>query len=432
MRWPWQWFRSSHTVKMEGGDLDAFSEEVAKHLNALRLEGVDLSLVGDGVNQRNVFICHPALARAVSLISGVCASMVVNDLSVRDKKGQRVDNRRTDDLLTVLANSPDGGMTASLTFFEDVFSDYLLDGNGLFGRRYRGGSDKPTLKRYVSQSAYITRSNDDTYTYQARPAFFTIGDLEPVPLKEMVHVRWPMLRRSQGTSYQRDIFATSCVQLLNTQIRVSLKQDKYILEWYDKAPKPGVHVNYDPEVAKELGPKQKRKIIDALSKLLTTGGPVVTFGGESKMIGGQAQDTATKELRQYQAHVIAQFYGVPLPLLSWEMGQWSRGINEQLLRLAWRTCFKPHLDRLLEAMSLRLLSNGEKFHPDPTAFVRGDSAAAAEFINSLRGDAQRDPIASDRELRHAAGLPRDVDGEIQKTRIVKEGAGETGNPGAAA
>ena len=131
-----------------------------------------------------------------------------------------------------------------------------------------------------------------------------------------------------------------------------------------------------------------------------------------------------KELREFQVQEIARFFGYPLPLVSMPIGQWTRGVNEQVMQMAWRTGFRTHLDRLLSVLSLGLLPMGERFEPDPTAFVRGDSASMAELVMALQGDAQRDPVASRSELRHMSGLPNEPPQPIVPTK--KETNGEVG------
>ena len=65
---------------------------------------------------------------------------------------------------------------------------------------------------------------------------------------------------------------------------------------------------------------------------------------------------------------------------------------------------------MLAALQLRLLAPGDRFWVDTSDLLRGDSEAISKLLTPLQGDAQRAPIATREELRHLAGLPRDVDG----------------------
>ena len=73
---------------------------------------------------------------------------------------------------------------------------------------------------------------------------------------------------------------------------------------------------------------------------------------------------------------------------------------------------RQHLDRVLAPLQVRLLPPDDRFWVDTSDLLRGDAEAIQKLLMALQGDAQRAPIASREELRHVAGLPRDVDGEF--------------------
>ena len=393
MRWPslGKWW-PSFSPRMSA-DSDSFAKELATHLNALAMEGMDLSLLIDGANHRNLYISNTALSRAVTLISGICALMVTTGMTIRDDRDKRVTGRRPEKILELLTHSPDGGLTAAETFIEDGMADYLLDGNTLIHPNQVGTATPTGLTRYISATAYTTIAGAN----------------------------------------RRVMFATAPVQLLNNELRISSMQNEHVRTWFKKAPKPGIHFNYIAEQALALGPDEKRQVEERTKKMMQEGGLVVTFGAESKNVDSTPQNEAMGALREFQTQEVARFYGLPLPLMSWALGQWTRGINEQVMRMAWRTCIAPHLGRFLAPLRLRLLLRGERFAPDPTWFVRGDAAAVAELVNALQGDAQRNPLASRDELRWISGLPRDVDGQIINTiKEAADNATQTGNTNSAA
>ena len=405
---------------------DQFLEELAVHLAAqMRGSGdIDPPFMGQGQTLRDAAVHYVPIARAVSLISVVLSSLVTGGgLTVRTHDGKLVNGRRTDSILRMLATSPDGGITSSYSFMEDIASDYLLDGNALMvPDRMSGGL--MGVRRFIPNDAYANNLGG-TIIYVMREAYNPTASFEEFSAVDVMHMRWPILRSAYLGSSNRDRFAASPVSLMSQAINIGLSQDQYIQWWYKNAPKSGIHFDITTVDGKQtMSSDQINTFAESVRAAVSAGKAVITQGVKSNKIETALQDNSTNELRGFQVEEVARFYGIPLPLMSVAIGQWSRGINEQLMKLTWRTCFKPHLDRLLSALNLGLLKPGERFIPDPAEIIRGDSGSIAELVNAIQGDAQKNPLASREEIRHFVGLPKAAEGDIVETRGKNDGTSE--------
>ena len=404
-----------------------FFEELAEHLTAQAMGDGDLpdTLQGFG-SQRDRFIRFSPLYRAVTIISSLSAQMLCNGgLSIRDGDDNKVKNRRADRILELLTHSPDGGITPSLNFIEDVMVDYLLDGNGLV-QPFTSAPMMPIgLVRYRPYGAYTVDDGGPVY-YQAQRAVSNDGTLYNVPARDMIHVRWPLLFRGYVASHQRMYFSPAPINLFSRQIMTGMIQDAYLYGRFDKASLASVLINYEAAATGRAAPtpEQVKQIGLTLADMVKKSAVIVGYGARGSEVASSPVHEHALAARAQLVEEIARMYGLPLPLLSAPIGQWTRGTNEQVMKMAWRTGVRSHLDRLLSAFKTRLLLPGERFEVDPSEFVRGDAQGIAEMVMAMQGDAQRDPIASRAELRHTAGLPRQPDGDIVATRQEKTPMGE--------
>ena len=414
---------ASAPVVMQG---DAVLEQLAQHLVALAYGDGELP---DGRaipgGQRDRFIRLTPLSRAVDIICALTAQMICNGgLTVRDRMDNKVENRRTMAALNLLSHSPDGGMTPAVTFVEDVMADYLLDGNGLVVPTMAGSTMVPLiLTRYRPHGAYTVRTDNGPLAYLAMRAHGPRGTLETISGREMMHIRWPLKQRGHLGEDGREHFAVSPVTLFARAMVTGLLQDSYTQRRYRKAPSAQLAIKYDPANMEDVTPEQRAELQAAVAARLGDSPILASIGGDVVQIDSAPVHEHVVSAREFQVQEVARIYGLPLPLLSAPIGQWTRGVNEQVMKMAWRTGVSVHLNRFLAPFQTRLLVPGERFVVDPTEFVRGDASAIAELVNATQGDAQRDPVASREELRHAAGWPRVPDGEIRETRQMKTGGG---------
>ena len=412
---------------MEG---DEFAKTLAQHLVAQAFGEGDLPDSSEyGGNRRDRFIHFPPLAAAVDIISALCAQIICNgEMTVRDKEGRKVMNRRTGRVLELLEHSPDTGLTSGHTFVEDVMADYLLDGNALVHPLMAGPMMPIGMIRYRPQGAY-TVMDDGPLTYWAQPALSYNGQNHLIPGRDMIHIRWPLLRSDRLGASARQHFAIAPVVLFARAILSGLIQETYVDKRYRRAPIPGLLLSYDMGTLSEFKtPKQRKEITETVAELLSNSPMLAAWGVEGEEISAAPVHEHVIQARSQQTEIVARIYHLPLPLLSVPLGQWTRGVNEQVMKMAWRTGIRLHLDRFLAPYKTRLLLPGERFEVDPSEFVRGDASGIAELVRVLQGDAQHNPVASRPELRHISGLPREPDGEITPT--VVESPGDDSEPGA--
>lgn len=403
-------FKAQSNAQMSGNDelFDRLIEGIA----SINLQAANVT--GDNVSTRNIATDYPAVARASTLISGVVAQMLCNGgLYIRDNKNRIVNTRRANHTLKLFAGKPDR-YTPAHTFYEDLATDYCLDGNALIKKDRLGSIQRFTRYSPASASARLTEKGN--LIYQALPFYDSniTGIKTVISSERMIHIRWP-LTDSTALSSDRGFFATPPITKIRNAVAAGLKQDNLIVQWYDVASKSTLHFDFDFENTRNLTPAQKQQIKKKIENKSKSGQVIVTFGARSTNLNTGPQSDDTDKLRKFQIEEVARYYGIPLPLLSVPVGQWSRGINEQIMKLAWRTCFSLHFNRFNAALSAGLLLNGETFEPDISQLVRGDASGIAELVMAIQGDAQRNPAASRREIRNIIGLPRDIDGEIIET-----------------
>jgi len=412
----------------DSGDSSNFIGELAEQIASQYLREGDISGPSGFRGFRDNAIRFSPIVRATTVISSLVAQMVASmSLSVRDGMDRKVENERTRACLRLLRHSPDMGITPGHMFIEDAMQDYLLDGNALIRVMYRGNTREPEkLIRYEPEKAHT--SGDEMaagpLVYYAIPSLSYESGQDMIPAREMAHVRWPFLWRSRAMA-DRNWFAPSPVALLRREIVTGITAEMYAQLRFRKAPLTQLLVNYEYDAKANLKADARKQILRQLANIIANEGMLPIFGGRNTQeISASPVHEHTNMSRSYQVETIARFYGLPLPLLSVPVGQWSRGINEQVMKMAWRTCIQPHMSRLLSALKLKMLMPNEMFIVDPTELVRGDASGISEMITAMNGDAQRNPIASRAEMRRMAGLPSEPEEEIEETLQPKTEGGE--------
>ena len=404
---------------MEG---DALLEQLARHLAAQAFGDGEIT-EGTAVpgGQRDRFIRYTPLGRAVSLVSGFMSQLLCGSaLTIRDREDNLVNGRRTDRIMELLTHSPDGGVTPGHTFIEDCASDYLLDGNALIRPTMLSNMMPAMLTRYRPHGAHTVRDGGPL-AYQAQPAH-GVGELETIPARDMMHIRWPLMQRGQLGEHGREHFAVAPVTLFARALITGMLQDAYARGRFEKAPLAALLLSHENERLEKMEPKQKAQLLEVASQMLANSPVLASLQVKGTELAASPVHEHVIASRDFQVREVAAMYGLPLPLMSAPIGQWTRGVNEQVMKMAWRSGVRQHVDRFLAPFKTRLLLPGERFEVDPAEMVRGDASSIAELVMALQGDAQRDPVASRNELRRISGLPAQVDGTIVSTRREEKGS----------
>ena len=311
-----------------------------------------------------------------------------------------------------------------------MVADYCLDGNALLVPTVSGDGTVRRLRRMSPWDADVTYARSGESIYRLTTVDGPLAT-EYHAARDVVHIRWPRLLRHGRTRSTRDGFALAPVIALRPALDIGLQGDRYIQRWFSGGAQSKLHISFaTPPHAVQLNPAQRKDLIDYVKLAVRSREPLVTVDGTSSTIHDTPQDREAKELRQFQVQEIGRAFGVPAPLLNVDMTSWGSGI-EQLAKLFFRFGLRQHLDRVLAPLQVRLLAPGDRFWVDTSDLLRGDAEAIQKLLMALQGDAQRAPIASREELRHLAGLPRDVDGEFAPpAQVPPSGGGPSGQSGA--
>lgn len=386
----------------------------------------DVDVLGDlALTSGGGALSYTALHRAITVLTGMIARVIVDTLRVVDQDGNRATGPRAETALRLMRQSPDG-MCAAYTWHEDALSDLLTDGNVLAVVR-RDARDRPVrLERAVPWGSYVVQTRERDWLYHLRLADQAEGTVIPVAMYNTIHGRFGRIRRSgsnQGST--RQMFATPPVQVYRRAARTGIAADRHILRFFSEGGSQASTVGVvfegnspTPDQAKELRKwfRGYRNSRDAL---------IVPFpGARLVQLNQPVQSEATGKLREFQIRDVTRLYGVPPPVLGENVTSWGSGIAE-LARMTWRFGAGPFAYRYLEAAGYRLLRPGDRFMLDPSEFTRPDPGAMATLIDGMLGGT---PYGTRAEARRFVGLPRTPDGEIPTRREGGTGPGAGGPP----
>ena len=393
--------------------------------------GGDSSLLGVyGVGPfgiRNASVSFPTFFRAVTLLSSMIAQVVTSgSLRIMDRDGRVVVNPTTKRVLQLFMHSLDHE-TASYTWVEDWVVEYLIDGNSL-AQIQRGPRGSLTgLLQLVSHDAEIMRATNGEAVYRARYAGTERHvQKQYISSRDIVHVRWPRVIRSTGGRQGREGFASAPVSLMRVALEIGLEGDRYVREWY-KAGGGAHRSNIGISTRERLTPQHVEEFQKLFAQTTTSRAPLLMGGGAS--FSNLSQTAANKDqaqLRDFQVSELGRVYGIPGPILNQQVSQWGSGI-EQLAKFFWRFGLRQHAERLLNAISFRILPPTQRFGIDDADILRGDSSSIAALLTATRGDAQTEETATREERRRWAGLPLEPEhGTLREipTQPTENGTGE--------
>ena len=418
------YMRDKFLTKEESERLEQkFTVDQGGSLQAAR-EGVFLS--GTRIKRQDA-VSLPSVMAVVRLLSEESADKLMSgSLRVvnRDMEEQNTPYfRKVVDLL----QSPNS-FNSGRSFLQDMFADFLLDGNALcyVDRNPRGVPFR--LLRCVPEESSVEHVGAEQ-VYRIQLANGQVPGIPQVqPVRNVVHSLWPRMeggqyseawRNGMGTSPLRAIESTLKIAILmETQLRTSLEKGmsiggKTVFEYPE-----GEIVNEQQVKALQQGVQQTGK--DPSRPYITDRGAKVKFL-ESPPIGEQAQ-----LIRQYQVKEVFRAYGLPETLGGVEINYPGQGIA-QLAKLYEKFCADLHLKTFLEGFSKAMLTgNAIATNNYPRVRIVADRqgpslADSTDLVNlyNLMGSDIRRPAITLEEFRAIAGLPPEQGPEDDRMRLAQ-------------
>lgn len=351
-----------------------------------------------------------AIHRCVSLIAGAAADAIIDSLAVESDDRMPVRTVRSKRVVDMLRCTPDGTGPA-LTWIEDAFADMILGGQAVIrvDRSPVSGRDRLTLCH--PESAIVVQDRRGRAMVRATPDSSESGAPEAFPLTDCIIARWPRIGgRSAGWSDRRRFFATPPIQSVAGAISLALNSERFAIDFFDRpgaggrgAAKSNMAISY-PDVIPE---ETQRQLIVGIRSWAEGRGPLLLpNGGKIQQLNPTPADSQLLELRRFQTEEISRLLGVPGFLMGISEGTqgWGQSLAES--GRAWsRWSLRLYLNRFLEAISFKLLPDGQKLTVDESRYFRGDSEAIRNLIGAGRPPADgQGGILSRKECRRLYGL----------------------------
>ena len=405
------WFKKFTNPQQNNEDLDFdITQTTAFDLMKYLADGGDL----DDFNlpASGGALSYTALNRAITLLTGMIARVIVESLQVVDRNGNRVSNARANAATNLLRHSPDG-ITPAFSWHEDALSDLLIDGNclALVGDDRNDLANK--LTRAVPWASSVMKTANNEYYYRLQLDNMPSGNLIEVGMNRVVHARFGRIKRSgMFSDSSKHLFAAPPIKVLKRAVQTGMAADNEVLRYFKDGARSDVAIVFEGGAP---DPKQAKSLLEWMVKYCNNPNLPILFpfpGAKFVKLDQSAQSEADGKLREYQVRDVTRIYGVPPPVLMETVSSWGQGIAE-LARMTWRFGARQHCDRYLEALGMKLLRKGDRFLVDPSEFTRPDPAQLANLIDGMLGGT---PYGSKEEARKLIGFPRDPDGEVPERR----------------
>ena len=410
------WFRKKEpSTKLLGGEYPDSYMSIQ--------ELIDIGQGGLRRFGRDRLIQYPAFFRAIELTSAGVATLVAESrLTIVDRDGKRVENRRTGEILDMCSWSP-GNYESAYQFWEDLATDYCLEGNGFVVVHRDSTGQAMRLERMkASLAAQSETQRGQVYRLQ------DLGSQTDMPYgaRDVLHPRFPLMYDQQtNSSNYRNWFAPRPMDIVNNAVKTGMLSDERVLKQLNRNKnRDNMHVDFNKlDELSSYSEEQRKELVELMMKWSTSGKPLATFNNSrATRLDMSPEDEMARLTREYQLAETVRCFGVPPPLLGMHVTEWGEGI-ESLSRLWYRFGLHNHVSRFLSSMQTKLLRRGEKFHFDETYATRGDWENIARIVSAVSGDAQRPPLATREEIRDMLGLLSEPRGEyVEKTPDMKNGA----------
>ena len=381
--------------KLENEDVDEYVYADSSAYDALTF-GDNLDIFAYNVG--NAAIPSSTFLRVIALITGKCSELIVNSLTVIDKKGQPATPLKLTSLNNdLLTESPDGGQPG-YNFISDCFRDLLVAGNCLIVVK-RNTADKPIELTRILPNTATSYNTPDGLVYFGQESYGV--KFKQYSEDEVIHASWPLRRDDTQANYNRGRFSFAPVRLLRKTISTAVDADKHVYNYF-RSNMNLVRANIMADKEQELTKKQYQKLNASLGRIKTSFFLPVRRLEAISPVNIDAQTETLKQLRIFQNEEIARVYGVPLSLLGMANNAVA-GTHTELSRHAWRYCFSLHINYLLKAMEHKLLPKGYRYYVDPSALVKGEFDSMTALMQFV-GGSQNPGVITVNEARKKLGF----------------------------
>ena len=403
MRW-WPFGQRSPDITPTAQDGEGTGREtISVDELAKRLYGDDpVYTLGDG---SSTLFTYPTFARCIEFISGNCADLIADteSLMVLDNDGKLSNSRRSKSVMDLLTHSPDG-INPSHDWVEDFAADYAVYGNALAMVERRPDGVPFRLRRLRSEGAH-TQETANGIVYRATDDL--TGRQVVAAEADVIHVRFSRQSTMNWHGTSRQLFSPAPATLLKPSTQVGLSSDRFVRDWFRDG---GNRADQAIVLNEEMSSDQLDEFRDMLRNRRSRSPIVIQGDAKVSSLSSTAQNTELAALREFQIREVARFYGVPPAVLGEGSTDKAATKAEEIGRIAWRFGLNLHVNRIISAMSFKLLSKGEKLAVDPIQLIRGDPAGLASLYTVMRTGPNGTGDMSREEARRLIGLPAEPRG----------------------
>ena len=301
--------------------------------------------------RRQEAISLPSLMAVVRLISEESADKLMSgSLRVVDRDKEEVDLPRFRKAINLMQRP--NNFNSGRSFLQDMFADFLLDGNALCYIDRDNFGDPFRLLRCVPEDCRIEQVGADQ-VYRLRLAIGELpGFVRVQPSRNVVHSLWPRMEGGEYSRAWRPGMGTSPLRAIENTLQIAIAIEHQLRESLAKGMSLAGKTVFEYPVGQKVDEAQVRAISQGVRQkgrdpsavyVLDKGAQVKLL--ESAPIGEQAQG-----LREFQVKEIFRAYGLPETLGGVEISSWGQGIS-QLQKLYEMYCARLHLRTFLEGFS---------------------------------------------------------------------------------
>lgn len=364
----------------------------------------------------------PVFARSIDIMATLTAQIMTSPgaLSVVDRNGNKVDNRRTREILDFMVDNNE-------EFWHGMATDMFIYGTAI-SRPVGIRSDNVPLRMERMDMSdveckWVRNQNGGggSWSYDLRPANVDQSMERKAYSQSDLYIAFWSRTYSNffglGSNNNCRGLGVSPLTALRKTIAIASNADDWLYRLFDtssgSSAMQDTYISVPDSMTAELFKQFARSIKESDRKGLPL---ILGNDGKAGSIGGTDRQRFISELGIKTQADIAKIYGVSAPLLQEASQGWGSSYAQQA-RFAFRFGLKPTFDKLLRPFNESLLTQGRQFSVFPKDFFRGDSADMLRIRKALEG------IATNKEIRDLFGLSPDVPDGMEDDETDPQNAG---------